>query len=46
MFIPERKPWMSEDSRMAIFDAVAFARAFFSGANHASAARKKGPIVQ
>jgi hypothetical protein len=26
---PERKPWMSEDSRMAIFDAAAFAMAFF-----------------
>jgi hypothetical protein len=26
---PERKPWMSEDERMAIFDAAAFARAFF-----------------
>jgi hypothetical protein len=26
---PERKPWMSEDSRMAIFDAAAFALALF-----------------
>jgi hypothetical protein len=26
---PERKPWMSEDSRTAIFDAAAFALAFF-----------------
>jgi hypothetical protein len=26
---PERKPWMSEDTRMAIFDAAAFARAMF-----------------
>src|SRR5216683_337335 len=26
---PERKPWMSEDSRMAIFDAAAFALASF-----------------
>ena len=26
---PERKPWMSEDQRMAIFDAAAFAMAFF-----------------
>jgi hypothetical protein len=26
---PERKPWMSEDCRMAIFDAAAFALAFF-----------------
>ena len=26
---PERKPWMSEDSRMAIFDAAAFAFASF-----------------
>jgi len=26
---PERKPWMSEDSRMAIFDAAAFALGFF-----------------
>jgi hypothetical protein len=26
---PERKPWMSEDPRMGIFDAVAFALAFF-----------------
>jgi hypothetical protein len=43
---PERKPWMSEDARMAIFDASAFALAFLSGANHASAARKRSPIVQ
>jgi hypothetical protein len=26
---PERKPWMSEDSRMAIFDAAALAFASF-----------------
>lgn len=26
---PVRKPWMSEDSRMAIFDAVAFALAYY-----------------
>ncbi len=26
---PERKPWMSEDTRMAIFDAAAFALASF-----------------
>ena len=26
---PERKPWMSEDNRMAIFDAAAFALASF-----------------
>jgi Holliday junction resolvasome RuvABC endonuclease subunit len=26
---PARKPWMSEDCRMAIFDAVAFALTFF-----------------
>lgn len=26
---PFRKPWMSEDARMAIFDAVAFALAYF-----------------
>jgi hypothetical protein len=26
---PARKPWMSEDSRMAIFDAAAFALALF-----------------
>ncbi len=26
---PERKPWMSEDQRMAMFDAAAFALAFF-----------------
>src|SRR5216684_7968316 len=26
---PERKPWMSEDLRTAIFDAAAFALAFF-----------------
>jgi hypothetical protein len=26
---PERKPWMSEDSRMAIFDAAAFGLASF-----------------
>jgi hypothetical protein len=43
---PERQPWMSEDTRMAIFDAAAFALTFFSGANHASAARKKSQIVQ
>lgn len=28
---PERKPWMSEDLRMAIFDAAAFGLTFFSG---------------
>src|ERR1700683_545892 len=37
---PERKPWMSEDPRMGIFDAPAFGLAFFSGANHSSARRK------
>lgn len=42
---PERKPWMSEDARMAIFDAVAFALAFFSGANGSLAAPKKSAIV-
>jgi hypothetical protein len=42
---PERKPWMSEDLRMAIFDATAFAFAFFSGTNHASGARKESQIV-
>jgi hypothetical protein len=26
---PERKPWMSEDERMGIFDAVAFGLAFY-----------------
>jgi len=26
---PHRKPWMREDRRMAIFDAVAFALAFY-----------------
>ncbi len=26
---PKRKPWMSEDSRMAIFDAVALAMTYF-----------------
>jgi hypothetical protein len=26
---PERKPWMSEDPRMAIFDAAAFALVLF-----------------
>jgi hypothetical protein len=26
---PERKPWMSEDYRMAIFDAAAFALTLF-----------------
>jgi hypothetical protein len=26
---PERKTWMSEDPRMAIFDATAFALIFF-----------------
>ncbi len=43
---PERKPWKSEDTRMAIFDAAAFALALFSGANHVSAVRKKSPIAQ
>ncbi len=43
---PERKPWMSEHLTMAIFDAAAFALALFSGVNHASAARKRSPIVQ
>jgi len=28
---PERKPWKSEDARMAIFDAAGFAMAFFKG---------------
>ncbi len=38
---PKRKPWMSEDLRMAIFDAAAFAIAFFSrGIN---AARSSSP---
>ena len=27
---PFRKPWMSEDYRMSIFDAVAFATSYFS----------------
>lgn len=43
---PERKPWTSEDARMAIFDATAFALVLFSGPNHSSPARKKSPIVQ
>jgi hypothetical protein len=30
---PERKPWMSEDERMAIFDAAGFAMTFFKGVN-------------
>jgi Holliday junction resolvasome RuvABC endonuclease subunit len=30
---PERKPWMSEDTRMAIFDAAAFALVFLGRAN-------------
>jgi hypothetical protein len=28
---PERKPWMSEDARIAIFDAASFAIALFKG---------------
>jgi len=43
---PERKPWMSEDLRTAIFDAAAFALALFSGANDSSAAREKSRIAQ
>jgi hypothetical protein len=31
---PERKPWMSEDPSMAVFDAAAFALVSFSGMNH------------
>jgi hypothetical protein len=30
---PERKPWMSEDSRMAIFDVAGLALAFFRTAD-------------
>jgi hypothetical protein len=30
---PERKPWMSEDYGMAIFDAAAFALVFFDREN-------------
>jgi len=30
---PERKPWMSEDERMAIFDAAAFGLEFFRAKN-------------
>lgn len=33
---PERKPWMSEDARMAIFDAAAFALVFFRRPNRSS----------
>jgi hypothetical protein len=43
---PERKPWMSEDQRMAIFDAAAFALAFFSAANHSSPSKEKSIIVR
>jgi hypothetical protein len=43
---PERKAWMSEDCRMAIFDAAALALALFSGADHASAVRKKSLLAQ
>jgi hypothetical protein len=31
---PERKPWMSEDPRMAIFDGAAFALALFHTNRH------------
>jgi hypothetical protein len=41
---PERKPWMSEDSRMTIFDAAAFALAFFL-ASKASEQHKKTDIA-
>src|SRR5216683_1833865 len=33
---PERKPWMSEDPRMAILDAAAFACVFFAYPWHGS----------
>ena len=31
---PLRKPWMSEDSRMSLFDAVAFALTYLDGNQH------------
>ena len=36
---PVRKPWMSEDDRMSIFDALAFALTFF----HFEEQRRKAP---
>jgi hypothetical protein len=42
---PERKPWMSEDSRMTIFDAAAFALALFAGEKHSAVAPKNSPIA-
>jgi Holliday junction resolvasome RuvABC endonuclease subunit len=41
---PPRKPWMSEDERMGIFDAAALARTYFARQrrqNHACEARAK-----
>ena len=35
---PPRKPWMSEDARMGLFDAAALALLFFQKAGRASAA--------
>jgi hypothetical protein len=34
---PVRKPWMSEDSRMSLFEAAALARAFFQSSDVAEA---------
>jgi hypothetical protein len=36
---PERKPWMSEDLRMAVFDAAAMVAALFRQENRAPACR-------
>jgi hypothetical protein len=36
---PQRKPWMSEDARMAIFDAAAFALTLFAALKHRANAR-------
>jgi hypothetical protein len=35
---PVRKPWMSEDSRMSLFEATALGRAFFHSSDAAEAA--------
>lgn len=42
----ERKPWMSEDTRMAIFDAAAFALVFFDGSKQLPKKPSNGSFAQ
>jgi hypothetical protein len=43
---PPRKPWMSEDARMGLFDAAALALIFFQKANNMVLPHPKGLLPE